>query len=765
MGSTQSPSSAINAAIDALVMVTNVTGVEATSATTLTVSFNKAISAADQALITFDVKRGTTATTMLAPVWAADGKSVALARSTNLVAGTYTVTASGITFGINAGTAVVEAQKATAMQITTTRVMDADNQSIGYVVTDQYGDTMTVAPGLITVTAFNTTASGRTVDVSGGIADLNFLNTNLDDVVKITAFLTSDSAVKAVKDVTVSNITLGTVTLGEPVLPEDATRFVTGLAGVIIPVSAFDNFGEETQLTDEVWTTATPTTDGLFPVFANTSFTSVEINADGDLEVTLGDAGTATLTVTNPATGDIIVKTITVVAAPDTATIAMTLPEDPIRLGTDSSIPFTVTDQFGEELTVPGAGWANTDVVLASSNTAVATVSWAGVGNNEIIVHPVAEGTTTIFANVVTPVSTGTASLVITVEEGKVPTVISVSGTPKTALAQNEVVAADAETGALAFEIVDQDGEPINLAALNAVGVKANLTVTDANDVLDAPVADVLVAADMSGTVGTTNGIAVDAAAVNGTATVAVQLFNDDGDNVMEAGEALDSQADVVYTVSSQALTAGEFSGVTNATLNADGTAAFSDPAAAASVVTYAFLDQAGNPFTLTAATNVVWTVKNNGTTAITVNDGTAKTLAAGATATYTTTAAIGDANDTISIDTADAKKVDVSAKAAGIATGSDLAIYFYDALVSGVSTYAGTVVAVDTDAQWLVVQTAVGNVVLRYADAVTFDESITYTIDGSTATEAQFDTNLTVGDQVNIAVTGALALSVDLTN
>lgn len=762
---------AINAAILALEPVPttpSVAGVSATSATTLTVTFDKAISAADQALITFDVKRGTTATTMLAPVWAADGLSVDLARSTNLVAGTYTVTATGIEFTTNAATTTVTAQTATALEITTSRVRDAAAQSVGYVVTDQYGDEMTVAPALLTVTTSNLTNAARAVTGATPLVidDLNFSPTDLNDVVRVTAYLTSNPAITAVKDVTVSNITLGTVTLGEPVLPEGETRFETGLAGVVIPVTAVDNFGEATELTTEAWASATATTDGLYPVFANPeSFTSVAVNADGDLVVTLGDAGTATLTVTNPATGVVVTKTITVVALPDTATVAMTLPEDPIRIGTDSVIPFTVTDQFGEALTVPGAGWANTDVTLASSNGAVATVAWNA---NEITVHPLTEGTTTIFANVVTPVSTGTASLVITVEEGKVPTVISVSGTPKTALAQGETVAADAETGALAFTIVDQDGDPIDLTGGAGAGIKANLTVTDANSVLAAPAAQVLTSASMSATDGLTNGIAVTAAAVNGTATVQVQLFNDTADfGTMNPGEELDSQADVVYTVSTQALTAGEISTVAPGVLNEDGTAAYAAPAAT-QTLTYGLLDQAGNVFTATAATNIVWTVKNNGTTDITVNDGTDKTLAAGATATYTTIAAIGDTSDTITVSSADAKKVDVSAKAAGVATASDLALYFYDALVNAVSTYSGTVVAVDTDAQWMVVQTAVGNVVLSYADVVTFDGAIAYTVNGSTATEAQLDDNLSVGDTVNIAVVdnaGALDLTVQLTN
>lgn len=751
---------AITAATDALVMVTNVTGAEATSATTLTVSFNKVISAADQALVTFDVKRGTTVTTMLAPVWAADGMSVELSRSTNLLAGTYTVTATGIDLGTNVGTAIVEAQKAISLEITTSRVNDAASQSVGYVVKDQYGDQMTVAPGLLTVTTSNLTAVSRAV--TGTVIDnLDFSPTNLDDIVKVTAYLTSDPTVKAVKNITVSSITLGTVTLGEPVLPEGSTRFETGLVGVVIPVTATDNFGEATQLTAEAWTTATATTDGLYPVFAGTSFTAVAVNADGDLVVTLGAAGTATLTITNPATGDVMIKTITVVAAPDTATVVMSQPEDPIRIGTAAVIPFTVTDQFGDELPVPGTGWNIADVGLSSSNAAVATVGWVG---NAITVTPLTVGTTTIYANVLTPVSTGAAVLTITVEAGKAPEAIAVSGTPKTSLAQGETVLGTAETGALVFNVIDQDGDPINLAATTAVGVKANLTITDVNDVLlnTAPAAAVLMAADMSATVGTTTGITVTSNATNGTATVAVQLFNDlDGDDVMDAGEAMDSVADVVYTVSSSVLTQGEVTGITG-TLNADGTAAYAAPAAA-QTVTYSLQDQAGNGFTTTSAQNVVWTITNTGTTDVTVNDGTAKTLAAGATTAYTTLSSVGaNATATIIVTSADAKKVDISVAAAGVAIPADLALYFYDGLFAigaPPTTFTGTVVALDMTADWVVLNTAVGNIVVPY----TLGGTQTYTVDGNTASLATFETNLTTGDGVTAsqdATDGTYALT-----
>ncbi len=702
----------------------------------------------------FALKRASNSLQLAPVVWDGAVAQIQRADKAELTAGEYEVTVTGLTDEALVGKVTIAARTATSLDITSERVNPKANQALGYVVKDQYGENMTVAAANLTVTAFNTT-NNTTRAVKGTFNNFDFSATQVGDVIKITAYLTSNPAVKDVKDITVSNIGLGSLSLGEPVLPTGAVRLETGLAGVKIPVTAADNYGNDMKLAAESWTSGTPTADGLIPTF--TGLTSVAVNADGHLVVTLGVPGTAKLTLTNPATGDVIVKEIVVVAKPAVATITLSQPKDIVRVGSPPvEIPFELKDQYGEKITPTTLD--NTVVNLTSTNSAVAKVDWIA---KKIVVTPLATGTTTIFANVLTPFSTGSDTLTIEVKVALVATAISLNGVPTTVLATGQTVPANVEKGGLSFKVVDQDGKAINLAANKTAGVKANLTVTDANSVLTAPAATVLDAAVMT-TVGTINAMAVTAAAdKTGTATVKVQLFDDKNSNdKMDAGEALSSEVTVVYTVSASKIDQGKFSAITG-TMNATGSAAYAAPNAE-QTLTYMILDQAGNEFKPTTATNVVWTVTNTGATAITVNDGVeVKTLAKGATGTYTTQAAVNASTATLKITSADANKVEVSAAAQGVATPAELDLYFYDVLVDATaSTYTGTVVAFDKTADWAILSTSVGNVVVPYVGIGT----PAYTVDGNTATVDAFEKALTLGDSLKVTTDGANAVY-DLTN
>lgn len=84
MGSTQSPSSAINAAIDGLVKVTRIESVTATGAKLLTVKFNQAV---DTTKATFAAKRASVTANVSNVVWNADNTEATLTLATKLVAG------------------------------------------------------------------------------------------------------------------------------------------------------------------------------------------------------------------------------------------------------------------------------------------------------------------------------------------------------------------------------------------------------------------------------------------------------------------------------------------------------------------------------------------------------------------------------------------------------------------------------------------------------------------------------------------------------
>lgn len=726
---------------------------------------------------------------MSAATWDGVNAQFGRADNGNLAAGNYAVSITGLTDEALTGTATVTAQTPTTVTIDTNNVQNLAGQAIAYTVLDQYGNEVTVTPANMTTTAYNITDATRAPVVTN-IGNISFAACNIGDVVRITTYVTANADATSTKNITINNISADSVTFGDLVLPTNVPRLLTTTAGVELPVTITDNYGESMQLT----AAAGPIGSGavLAPtnlVVTHSGIAAVAVNADGNLTFTLGAAGNAWVRITNPATGAIVTKSFEVLAAPNTAGVAMEAFTEPFRLaGGTRNIEFSMTDQYGDEYTTAALTWANTNISISSSNTAVATVAWSGGGaGNDIVVTPVANGTTTITAVVTTPFASptnGIATVNVTVEEAKSPTSIAVNGTPKTALANAETVAFNATEGALGFLVTDQDGDAINLAAAApATGVKANLTVTDANSVLTAPVAVVLTAADMTGPVGTISSanLTVTSHATNtGTATVTVQLFNDaNGNDTMDAGEELPATANVTYTVSQSVLTNGAITGVTGgATANTDFSTAYA-AANANQTLTYALQDQAGNALATTAAVPVNWTITNTGDTAMTVNDGTAKTLAAGETETYTTQSTVGAAaTATIQINSAAAANtVAAVSVAAGTATPHELNLVFAvtgtevptgDMLSTAVAnqSFTGTVVGSGGAAatSWVVIDTAVGYKVVNYGNAL-FTTQV-YKVNGNSVGIAAFNDAIEKGASIAVTTdaTGAV-LTATLTN
>lgn len=146
MGSTQSPFSAITAAYEALELITKVSDVTATGVKALTVNFNQAVTAEQQATATVTVKKGTVTTNLDKKAFSTDGTSVVLTTSAKLTKGTYTVTA--VVNGVTSTDSVdVVDEKVSSIALTSDKaVQDAATKSqakVYYEVKNQYGEVMT----------------------------------------------------------------------------------------------------------------------------------------------------------------------------------------------------------------------------------------------------------------------------------------------------------------------------------------------------------------------------------------------------------------------------------------------------------------------------------------------------------------------------------------------------------------------------------------------------------------------------------------------
>lgn len=294
----------------------------AINAKTLKVTFNNAVSKEDQAKATFDVKRGSFATSVT-PTWAEDGKSVELGRTSNLIAGTYTVTVAGIELAEGKDTATVEvkAQKISSLEIATDNIVKDGTAKVAYIVKDQYGEKMDVNANTFAWSVVNLTDSTRIaeanptaikyleIDTDGsdtttkGVA----VATNVGDVLRVTGILASDPTVKVVKEITISNVFMQDFQLGEVVLPEGKTRLNEGSTyDVELDYSSLDNYGKEMKLSASQGPAAT--IDGITFISSNEDVikaAKMKTTADNKLTFTVeaNKAGKATITALNNNTG------------------------------------------------------------------------------------------------------------------------------------------------------------------------------------------------------------------------------------------------------------------------------------------------------------------------------------------------------------------------------------------------------------------------------------------------------------------------------
>lgn len=392
-----------------------VDSVKVVSAKSLEVKFNKAI--ADITAVKFAVKRGAAVVT-LTPAFNADKTVATLSSAVNLATGDYTITVSGVDFAVgkNVGAVTVSAEKETTLTIISNTVEIKNPATIKFEVKNQYGELMTVSGTAVVANAFEKTdatpatgAIGAVVltgvasksEVSGNFAAAHVKN---NDEILVTISYKGLVVTKTIKAQDVAAI--AKLELGGPVLNANKTRFSVGET-VKLDYTALDQYSQAIKLsaqaadgvnddkvifaTDYLMTSSNPSVVDVDSIF---------VDADGKMNVVLGAAGTAKLIVINTKTGAVSTTDVVVEAVAAPSTITLTAPTVIVAATETVKIPYTVVDQYGVVITPANLNTAN--VVLTSSNNAVATVAWVG---KEIVVTGQAAGTVDITATVGTTIT------------------------------------------------------------------------------------------------------------------------------------------------------------------------------------------------------------------------------------------------------------------------------------------------------------------------------------------------------------------------
>lgn len=365
-----------------------VSSVKAVAANKLEVTFSNAV---DTTKATFSVKKGAFVNNVSKTTWN-DAKTVAtLEMASNLTKGDYVVTVSGLELaaGNDSAKVTVDTQKSSALGLTSDTlvlgskvvsgnlVVDNTSVSVGYKISDQYGNDVTKAKK----SSITWNASQGTVDASvAGTLKLTGTFAK-DNKVVITGIGTGDSAgIVLSKTLTVGDMGVVTdVTFGDVKSTDTkvTTVYTNNLTKFYIPVSMKDQYGnpiEDKNIAENDTIKLLGNIDAAF----NT-------DADGNLILELAtaanqQAGTATITLVGKHSAKQIGTDLQVNAVPGVSEFSMEFPSTIVAGdATAAVVPFTAIDQYGNAVTDKATLNAMISKVSVAGTTALTAADFSFV--------------------------------------------------------------------------------------------------------------------------------------------------------------------------------------------------------------------------------------------------------------------------------------------------------------------------------------------------------------------------------------------------
>lgn len=223
-----------------------VTEISAISPRAFRVNFNRAVTAEEEAKLTFEVKKGGVVQAVTVKV-AADKKSASLEKAADFVNGKYTVLAKLDGKELMKKEIEIKAEEATSIVIKSDKIAKDTVAALDVEILNQYKEKLTgVNPvSALTAVAKNKTEPGRTVTVINALS-YNTENCELGDEIEITIFLNADTSVRVTKVVPVGYVApQGTeVAFGEVVMAGAKTEINPNDKGIELPMTVKKNGSE-----------------------------------------------------------------------------------------------------------------------------------------------------------------------------------------------------------------------------------------------------------------------------------------------------------------------------------------------------------------------------------------------------------------------------------------------------------------------------------------------------------------------------------------
>lgn len=508
-----------------------VVSVSAINAKGLKVTFNKAV---DTTKAVFAVKRSGITANVSKTEWNEEKTEATLTFATKLIKGDYEVTASGVAEEALVKTVAVENERVAEIKILSTNAVttDAQNVTVGYKVLNQYGEdaTKTFEGGL------TFTAGKGTVVPSNGIATLTVVSPVefVKDEKVTLSILDATTATFVSKVLTVSAASsVSEVSIKELYNADGKTLAANSTATDFkLIVEGKDQYGSPVKA-------AALTADTIVTV-SDTSVLTVGAFADAKIDgkdvVTLPLAsvlkgGKATVTIISKTTGNKAQFEITVQEAPVTDVITLSAPELAVA-GEKVEIPFSVTDQFGNELTKFSA--LNSKVTFNDAN--LKFVQNYVDGTAKLVYDATSK---TAAEKITLTATTEKAKLAVMTLDLKAPAKAEVITSTKNVVT-NVAVGGTFDLTYKNLVVKDQygrdfdlTGKLVNAAAGNAGKYKITVVKEEATDT----VLNALSAAAITGDVVATDKVTVTGKA-KGTTTLTLELEKSDGTNFIKVANS-----------------------------------------------------------------------------------------------------------------------------------------------------------------------------------------------------------------------------------
>ncbi|MGG0644959.1 S-layer homology domain-containing protein [Sporosarcina gallistercoris] len=234
-----------------------VESVKATNAKTLTVTFNKGLSVDEQKAVALTAKRD--GSSVLVKFDKFDGKTATIVRTNgaDFAKGTYVLDVTGLGEAMTA-TVVVDEKAVTKVEITNENLLDGTSKAkLGFGLKDQYGEDVKFSTSDVTYTGYNKTKSSN-VAIQYNSTDGYYVDTASNEKAFeegdiVTVSLVHDKTGKSVaKDLkVVAGAQLNSVTLGAIKLPDNKTLLTEDLKDVMVPYTAYNQYGTEMKLVND----------------------------------------------------------------------------------------------------------------------------------------------------------------------------------------------------------------------------------------------------------------------------------------------------------------------------------------------------------------------------------------------------------------------------------------------------------------------------------------------------------------------------------